>query len=100
MSKLYTLNNSLIQEIKTNIANYSERILLGGLSMRPETQKIWLQNIKVLNETLAISTLQIGNSNVPTFNYLQCNREPDEAKLCSTQMKLDYLFVGLTLLRA
>ena len=75
MTKLYSLDSSLIEEIKGNLSLYSERILLGGLSLKQDTKRTWLDNINSLNEKIPNHNLCIGQSDITKFNYLQCNKE-------------------------
>ena len=73
MSKLYSLDKSLVEEIKTTLTHYSERILLGGLQIKNETKKTWLQSIEKLNDSLPNKSLCIGLCDIGNFEYLQCN---------------------------
>ena len=88
MSKLYSLDTSLIHNIKISLEDYSERILLSGLQIRPETKKTWLANIKNLPQKLPTKSLCIGQSPVKTFEYLQCNYDLSSKGFISLETKL------------
>ena len=88
MSKLYSLDTSLIHNIKLSLEDYSERILLSGLQIRPETKKTWLNNLKNLPQKLPTKSLCIGQSPVRTFDHLQCNYDLSSKGFISLETKL------------
>ena len=75
MAKLFTLDSSLIEQIKRNMSLYSERILLGGLNLKRESKSEWLENLNDLQDQIPTSNLCIGQSDINHFKYLNCNQE-------------------------
>ena len=71
MAKLFSLDKSLVGEIITTLDSYSERILTGGIQIKPETTRTWLATVRSLPQ----KSFCIGQSTTPFFEYLQCNYE-------------------------
>ena len=88
MSKLYTLDGSLIHNIKLSIEEYSERILFSGLQIKPETKQTWLSNLRALHKKMQSKSLCLGQSTIRKFEHLMCNFELSSKGFISLETKL------------